>query len=133
MQRSIRCEVGLTILDLVVCSNRIPLREPPRKPLTSPNILAHSPNLTPSPNCQKDPRRRGLSHAVLLHGAEHESFEHNEADFRAIQMAIGRELRVIYDLPRELPHRILKLLMQLDARQDGEPSSISGSGQNESS
>ena len=38
----------------------------------------------------------------------------NEAlRLRALQAAIGEQLRVEYVLPRELPHRILTLLMQL--------------------
>lgn len=37
---------------------------------------------------------------------------------RAIQAAIGEQLRVEYELSRELPHRILTLLMQLNERND---------------
>jgi hypothetical protein len=37
---------------------------------------------------------------------------------RAIQTKIGHELRAQYDLPQEFPHRILALLMQLNAQQD---------------
>jgi hypothetical protein len=40
----------------------------------------------------------------------------NEAlRLRALQTAIGEKLRVQFELPRELPHRILTLLVQLDA------------------
>ena len=40
----------------------------------------------------------------------------NEAlRLRALQAAIGEKLRVQFELPRELPHRILTLLVQLDA------------------
>jgi hypothetical protein len=40
----------------------------------------------------------------------------NEAlRLRALQAAIGEKLRVQFALPRELPHRILTLLVQLDA------------------
>jgi len=35
---------------------------------------------------------------------------------RAVRRTIGRELRAMYQLPRELPHRILTLLMQLNAK-----------------
>ena len=38
---------------------------------------------------------------------------------RAIQTKISRELRSQYKLPKELPHRIFTLLMQLDAEQNG--------------
>ena len=38
---------------------------------------------------------------------------------RAIQTMISRELRSQYKLPKELPHRIFTLLMQLDAEQNG--------------
>ena len=34
---------------------------------------------------------------------------------RAIQTQIGRELRAQYELPQELPHRILMLLVQINA------------------
>jgi hypothetical protein len=39
---------------------------------------------------------------------------------RAIQTNIGRELRAQFELPREMPHRILTLLMQIGAPQDRE-------------
>jgi hypothetical protein len=46
--------------------------------------------------------------------SEHDTW--NEAlRLRAIQAAIGEQLRVEYEPPQELPHRILTLLMQLDA------------------
>jgi hypothetical protein len=35
-----------------------------------------------------------------------------------MQTAIGQELRTKYDLPQELPHRILALLTQLNAPQE---------------
>jgi hypothetical protein len=38
---------------------------------------------------------------------------------RAVQTKIGKELRAQYELPQELPHGILTLLMQLNAEQDG--------------
>jgi hypothetical protein len=38
---------------------------------------------------------------------------------RAIQTKIGQDLRAQYVLPEELPHRLLTLLMQLNAQQDG--------------
>src|ERR1700730_15671098 len=38
---------------------------------------------------------------------------------RALQAAIGKELRGQYELPNELPHQLLTLLMQLNAQQDG--------------
>src|SRR5580704_8190331 len=44
---------------------------------------------------------------------------------RSIQMKVGQELRVQYELPQELP--ILTLLMQLNA-QDGESSATVGNG-----
>jgi hypothetical protein len=57
----------------------------------------------------------------------------NEADasdkvlrLRAIQTQIGRELRARYQLPQELPHRILTLLMQINAPQERENSGTAG-------
>ena len=51
--------------------------------------------------------------------SEHDSW--NEAlRLRALQAAIGEELRVQCELPRELPHRILTLLMQLNGQSDAE-------------
>jgi hypothetical protein len=38
----------------------------------------------------------------------------------AIQMKIGREIRAQLDVPQEMPHRILALLMRIDAPQDEE-------------
>jgi hypothetical protein len=45
---------------------------------------------------------------------------------RAIHTAIGQKLRARYDLPEELPHGILTLLMQLNAPQDGESRATAG-------
>jgi hypothetical protein len=46
---------------------------------------------------------------------EHDTL--NEAlRLRAIQAVIGEQLRVEYELPRELPHSILTLLMQLNGQ-----------------
>jgi hypothetical protein len=48
----------------------------------------------------------------LAEVSEHDAW--NEAlCLRAFQAAIGEQLRAQYELPRELPHRILTLLMQL--------------------
>jgi hypothetical protein len=53
----------------------------------------------------------------LAERSEHD--EWNEAlRLRAIEAAIGRELRALYELPYNLPHRLLTLLMQLNARAD---------------
>jgi hypothetical protein len=35
---------------------------------------------------------------------------------RALEAAIGQELRALYELPQALPHRLLTLLMQLNAQ-----------------
>jgi hypothetical protein len=55
--------------------------------------------------------------------AEHRK-EHDASDkalrLRAIQTQVGRELRAQYQLPQELPHGILRLLMQMNAPQDRE-------------
>jgi hypothetical protein len=48
---------------------------------------------------------------------------------RAIQTKIGRKLRAQYELPQELPHGILTLLMQLNAQQDEESGASVGNGQ----
>jgi hypothetical protein len=45
---------------------------------------------------------------------------------RAIQTNIGRELRAQFDLPREMPHRILTLLIQIGASQDRESGATAG-------
>jgi hypothetical protein len=47
---------------------------------------------------------------------------------RAIQTQIGRELRAQYELPQELPDRILALLMKINAPQDGESGATAGGG-----
>jgi hypothetical protein len=40
--------------------------------------------------------------------------------FRDIQMKIGEGLKAHYDLPMELPHRLLTLLMQITKQQEEE-------------
>jgi hypothetical protein len=45
---------------------------------------------------------------------------------RAIQTNIGRALRAQFDLPREMPYRILTLLIQIDAPQDRESGATAG-------
>ena len=47
-----------------------------------------------------------------------------------LQTKIGQQLRANYDLPQELPHQLLTLLMQLNAQQDEESSASVGNGQN---
>ena len=42
------------------------------------------------------------------------------ACLRDIQTKIGQELRATYDLPQDLPHQMLMLLMQLNDQPDGE-------------
>jgi hypothetical protein len=39
---------------------------------------------------------------------------------RALAAAIGQELRTIYKLPENIPHRLLALLMQLDAQSESD-------------
>jgi len=48
---------------------------------------------------------------------------------RAIQRKIGQELRAQYELPKELPHRILTLLAQRNAQHDEESGATVGNGQ----
>ena len=48
---------------------------------------------------------------------------------RAVQTKIGQELRAQYELPEELPHGILTLLMQLNAQPDAESGATVGNGQ----
>jgi hypothetical protein len=48
---------------------------------------------------------------------------------QAIQRNIGGELRAQFDLPQEIPHRILTLLMQIGAPQDEENSAGADNGQ----
>jgi hypothetical protein len=52
---------------------------------------------------------------------------------RSFQMKVGQELREHYELPEELPHRILSLLMQLNAPQDAENGPIADNGQSRGS
>ena len=47
---------------------------------------------------------------------------------RAVQTKIGQELQAQYELPQELPHRLLTLLMQLNAQQDAESGATVGNG-----
>ena len=47
-------------------------------------------------------------------------------NLRAIQTNIGRELRAQFDLPREMPYRILTLLIQIGAPQDRESGATPG-------
>jgi hypothetical protein len=47
----------------------------------------------------------------------------------AIQAKIGQELRAKYELPQELPDRILTLLMKINAPQDGESGATAGDGE----
>jgi hypothetical protein len=49
---------------------------------------------------------------------------------RVIQTKIGQALRAQYELPQELPHGILTLLMQLNAQQDEESGASVGNEQN---
>jgi hypothetical protein len=37
---------------------------------------------------------------------------------RAVRMAIGQELRARYEVPQDLPHEMLTLLMQLNEREE---------------
>jgi hypothetical protein len=53
---------------------------------------------------------RGLSQQEALDRA---------ACLRDIRTKIGQELLATYDLPQELPHRMLMLLMQLNDQQEG--------------
>ena len=48
---------------------------------------------------------------------------------RAVQTKIGQELRAQYELPKELPHQLLTLLMQLNAQQDEECGATVANGQ----
>jgi hypothetical protein len=50
----------------------------------------------------------------LAERSDHDGW--NEApSLRALEAAIGQELRALYELPHKLPHRLLTLLMQLNA------------------
>jgi hypothetical protein len=48
---------------------------------------------------------------------EHDAWN-QKLRLRALQAAIGKELRVHYELPQQLPHGILALLMQLTGQTD---------------
>jgi hypothetical protein len=37
---------------------------------------------------------------------------------RALEAAIGQELRALYELPQTLPHRLLTLLVQFNAESE---------------
>ena len=51
------------------------------------------------------------------------------ACLRDLQITIGQQLRAQYELPQELPHQLLTLLMQLNAQQDEESGASVGNGQ----
>jgi hypothetical protein len=50
--------------------------------------------------------------------AERSEYEGWNESFRlhALEAAIGQELRALYELPQNMPHRLLTLLMQLTAQ-----------------
>jgi hypothetical protein len=54
--------------------------------------------------------------------AEFDEWDNWERTLRlgTIQTKLGKALQAHYKLPEELPHRMLTLLMQIDASQDGE-------------
>jgi hypothetical protein len=53
----------------------------------------------------------------LAEVSEHDGW--NEAlRLRALEAAIGQELRALYELPHKLPHRLLTLLMQINAESE---------------
>jgi hypothetical protein len=53
----------------------------------------------------------------LAERSEHDGW--NEAlRLRALEAALGQELRSMYELPQRLPHRLLTLLMQLNAQSE---------------
>ena len=60
----------------------------------------------------------GLSHRELAERDELDAWN-KAVRLHAIQTKISGELRSQYKLPKELPHRIFTLLMQLDAEQNG--------------
>jgi hypothetical protein len=39
---------------------------------------------------------------------------------RALAAAIGEELRALYELPQNIPHSLLTLLMQINAEREGD-------------
>jgi hypothetical protein len=63
----------------------------------------------------------------LAEPREPDTFD-NALRLRAIQTKLGQRLRAHYELPEELPHGILTLLMQLNAPQDGESGATAGNG-----
>jgi hypothetical protein len=53
----------------------------------------------------------------LAERCEHDGW--NESlRLHALEAAIGQELQVLYRMPQNLPHRLLTLLMQLNAQTD---------------
>jgi hypothetical protein len=40
--------------------------------------------------------------------------------YRDIQMQIGRAMKLQYELPQELPHQLLTLLMQVTGREEND-------------
>jgi hypothetical protein len=53
----------------------------------------------------------------LAERSEHSGWK-EPLQLRAFVAAIGQELRTIYKLPENIPHRLLALLMQLDAQSE---------------
>jgi hypothetical protein len=61
---------------------------------------------------------------ALAEHCEHDTWNQT-LRLRALQEAISKELRGQYELPNELPHQLLTLLMQLNAQNEGEPATPS--------
>jgi hypothetical protein len=53
----------------------------------------------------------------LAERSEHDG-RNESLRLRALEATIGQELRALYELPHKVPHRLLTLLMQLDAERE---------------
>ena len=54
-----------------------------------------------------------------------QTLRNRDPNHRVIEAKIGQELRALYSLPHELPHRILTLLMQLNGQKQTPPGGTS--------
>jgi ribosomal protein S14 len=111
----------------------------------SPSIMATS---TPCPQCGEQTDLKLVEPHPTDSENENHTFECKECGlprtyimklnraairFRDLQTVIGQELRAHYELPCELPHQLLTLLMQLNAQQNEQSGATVGNRQSRTS
>jgi hypothetical protein len=75
-----------------------------------------------------DPSRKRRETAAATLGLNAYSAWNTALYHHAIRTKIGHELRAEYDLPNDIPHQVLTLLMQLNASQGDERPCRAGGG-----